>query len=51
MLLLDQVVELTGYARTYAIRLLNPIPESTARILRPRLPISGALQGVNVRFL
>jgi hypothetical protein len=27
MLLLDQVVELTGYARKYAIRLLNHAPK------------------------
>jgi hypothetical protein len=41
MLLLDQVVELTGYARKYAIRLLNHVPKSATRILRPRLPVYG----------
>jgi hypothetical protein len=42
MLLLDWVVEVTGYARQYAIHLLNHIPENTARILHPRLPIYGS---------
>jgi hypothetical protein len=40
-LLLDQIVELTGYERKYAIRLLNHDPQGAARILRPRLPIYG----------
>jgi hypothetical protein len=40
-LLLDQIVELTGYERKYAIRLLNHDPKGAARILRPRLPIYG----------
>jgi hypothetical protein len=42
MLLLDRVVEVTGYARKYAIQLLNHPSESAARILRPRLPIYGS---------
>lgn len=42
MLLLDRVVEVTGYARKYAIQLLNHVPESTARIVRPRQPIYGS---------
>src|SRR5258708_39547907 len=42
MLLLDRVVEVTGYARKYAIRLLNHLPESATQILRPRLPIYGS---------
>jgi hypothetical protein len=42
MLLLDQVVEVTGYARKYAIRLLNHGPERTTQILRPRQPIYGS---------
>jgi hypothetical protein len=41
MLLLDRVVEVTGYARKYAIHLLNHVPESATQILRPRLPIYG----------
>lgn len=40
-LLLDQIVELTGYERKYAIRLLNHDPKGAARILRPRQPIYG----------
>jgi hypothetical protein len=40
-LLLDQVVELTGNERKYAIRLLNHVPAGAAYILRPRLPIYG----------
>jgi hypothetical protein len=44
-LLLDQIVELTGYERKYAIRLLNHDPKGAARILRPRQPIySSAVQ-------
>jgi hypothetical protein len=42
MLLLDRVVEGTGYARKYAIRLLNHVPASATRILRPRQPIYGS---------
>jgi hypothetical protein len=42
MLLLDRVVEVTGYARKYAIQLLNHVPERASRILRPRLPIYGS---------
>jgi hypothetical protein len=42
MLLLDRVVEVTGYARKYAIHLLNHVPESATRIVRPRLPIYGS---------
>jgi hypothetical protein len=42
MLLLDRVVEVTGYARKYAIQLLNHVPESATRIVRPRLPIYGS---------
>jgi hypothetical protein len=42
MLLLDRVVEVTGYARKYAICLLNHLPESATQILRPRLPIYGS---------
>ena len=42
MLLLDRCVELTGYGRKYVITLLNHVPESTSRILRPRLPIYGS---------
>jgi site-specific recombinase XerD len=41
-LLLDQIVELTGYERKYAIRLLNHDPKGAARILRPRQPIYGS---------
>jgi len=41
MLLLDRCVELTGYGRKYVITLLNHVPESTHRILRPRLPVYG----------
>jgi hypothetical protein len=41
MLLLDRVGEVTGYARKYAIQLLNHVPESAMRIVRPRQPISG----------
>jgi hypothetical protein len=42
MLLLDRVVEVTGYARKYAIRLLNHLPESATQIQRPRQPIYGS---------
>ena len=42
-LLLDQVVELTGYERKYAIRLLNHDPKGAAHILRPRQPIYGSV--------
>lgn len=42
MLLLDRVVEMTGYARKYTIRLLNHLPESPTQIQRPRLPIYGS---------
>ncbi len=42
-LLLDQIVELTGYERKYAIRLLNHDPKGAARILRPRQPIYGSM--------
>jgi hypothetical protein len=42
MLLLDRIVEGMGDARTYAIQLLSHVPESTARMVRPRLPISGS---------
>ncbi len=41
-LLLDQIVELTGYERKYAIRLLNHVPAGAAHILRPRQPIYGS---------
>ncbi len=41
-LLLDQIVELTGYERKYAIRLLNHDPKGAARIVRPRPPIYGS---------
>jgi site-specific recombinase XerD len=41
-LLLDQCVELTGYGRKYIITLLNHVPESKPRILRPRQPIYGS---------
>jgi hypothetical protein len=41
-LLLDQIVELTGYERKYAIRLLNHDPKGAARILHPRQPIYGS---------
>ena len=41
-LLLDQIVELTGYERKYAIRLLNHDPKGAARILRPRQPLYGS---------
>ena len=37
-LLLDQVVAVTGSARTYTIGLLNHLPEGTRSIVRPRLP-------------
>src|SRR5258708_33365406 len=40
--LLDQIVELTGYERKYAIRLLNHDPQGAARILHPRQPIYGS---------
>ncbi|HEU5380783.1 MAG TPA: hypothetical protein VFV38_35615 [Ktedonobacteraceae bacterium] len=43
MLLLDRVVEVTGYASKYAIRLLNHLPESATRIQRPRQPIYGSV--------
>src|SRR5258708_5663530 len=39
--LLDRFVELTGYDRKYAIRLLNRPPEEQMVILRPRLPLYG----------
>jgi hypothetical protein len=39
---LDQIVELTGYERKYAIRLLNHDPKGAARIVRPRQPIYGS---------
>ncbi len=42
ILLLDRMVEVTGYARKYAIRLLNHVPKSATQILRPRLPIYGS---------
>ena len=35
-------MELTGYGRKYVITLLNHLPESTSRILRPRQPIYGS---------
>ena len=41
--MLDQIVELTGYERKYAIRLLNHDPKGAARILRPRQPIYGSV--------
>jgi hypothetical protein len=41
-LLLDQVVTLTGYARKYAIGLLNQAPQGRRAILRPRLPCYGS---------
>src|SRR6266581_3856662 len=41
-LLLDQVVTLTGYARKYAIQLLNHAPQGRRAILRPRLPRYGS---------
>ena len=41
ILLLDRVVEMTGYGRKYAITLLNHLPKSTACILRPRQPVYG----------
>jgi hypothetical protein len=41
-LLLDQIMELTGYERKYAIRLLNHDPKGSPRILRPRQPIYGS---------
>ncbi len=40
-LLLDRVVELTGYERKYAITLLNHVSEIPAHILRPRQPVYG----------
>jgi hypothetical protein len=42
LLLLDRVVEVTGYARKYAIQLLNSVPQSATRILRPRQSIYGS---------
>jgi hypothetical protein len=42
-LLLDLIVELTGYERKYAIRLLNHDPKGAAPILRPRQPIYGSI--------
>lgn len=42
-LLLDQIVKLTGYARKYAIQLLNHVPESATHILRPRPPLYGSV--------
>jgi hypothetical protein len=41
LLLLDRVVEVTGYARKYAIRLLSHLPENAQTIRRPRQPSSG----------
>jgi hypothetical protein len=41
-LLLDQVVAMTGYARKYAIGLLNQAPQGKRTILRPRLPHYGS---------
>jgi hypothetical protein len=35
-LLLDQIVELTGYERKYAIRLLNHVPQKVLSELRTR---------------
>ena len=40
--LLDQVVAVTGYARKYAIGLLNHLPEGKRTMVRPRLPRYGA---------
>jgi len=40
-LLLDTVVTMTGYARKYAIRLLNQAPEGKRVIQRQRLPRYG----------
>jgi hypothetical protein len=40
-LLLDRVVEITGYERKYAITLLNHVSEIPAHILRPRQPVYG----------
>lgn len=43
MLLLDRVLEVTGYARKYAIQLLNHVTtESATRIVRPRQSIYGS---------
>ena len=41
-LLLDQVVAMTGSARTYAIRLLHQAPQGKRTILCSRLPRSGS---------
>lgn len=40
-LLLDAFVNITGYARKSALRLLNHPPEDTGPIWRPRLPVYG----------
>jgi hypothetical protein len=40
-LLLDQVVLVTGYARKYAIGLLNCAPKGTHALKRPRSPRYG----------
>jgi len=40
-LLLDTLVELTGYARKYAIELLNQVPQSAVTLPRTRLPFYG----------
>jgi hypothetical protein len=39
--MLDAVVAVTGYARTYAIQLFNQLEEPKPRIRRPRLPHYG----------
>jgi hypothetical protein len=39
--LLDTFVEMTGYARKYAIHVLNQAPHEACTILRPRLPVYG----------
>jgi site-specific recombinase XerD len=41
-LLLDSIVELTGYARKYAITLLKQMPANKHTIVRPHLPIYGS---------
>ncbi|HEU5376626.1 MAG TPA: hypothetical protein VFV38_14410 [Ktedonobacteraceae bacterium] len=40
---MDQIVELTGYERTYALRLLNYDSKGAARIVRPHEPIYGSV--------
>ena len=40
-MLLDSFIEMTGYARKYAIQMLNREPQGKLAILRPRLPIYG----------